>query len=266
MVSKGVEDTGEVHPILVDADGRVYVIGFDPASVAQTDTIATHPDGLGVFGRRDLTNAWREIPVAAFSDGLVNKADWVIPVTPVTAEKLEGTKITDGTTTGHFDPETGGLTTSRAIHRRISQSNMWMCSYRKVDLANATSFHLHLMVGAAKNMHMTYNVFVEGRSQVYFTEDPTLTNNGTELTEHNFNRQTPTAATGTVYRDPAITVVGTIIETSEIGNLGHFTAAGGQLDSGSYWMLEKGESYLIWVYNDSGAVSDVVVQVMWHEE
>ena len=174
--------------------------------------------------------------------------------------------ISDGVTDAIVDPESRSLSVSRAIHQRVINSNMWMCSYRKVDLATATSFHLHLLVHATKNMHMVYNVFVEGKSQIYLTENPTLAANGTELTEYNMNRETATAATGTVFRDPNVTAAGTIIETSEIGQIGHFTAAGGQMDSGSYWMLKKGESYLIWVFNDSGAVSDVVIQVMWHEE
>jgi len=174
--------------------------------------------------------------------------------------------LSDGTTNVIVDPESQSLSVSRAIHQRVINSNMWMCCYRKVALADSTSFHLHVKVGAAKNVHLVYNVFVEGKSEVYFTENPTLTNDGTELTEYNMNRETATAATATIYRDPAVTAAGTIIETSEIGQLGHFTAAGGQMDSGSYWMLKKGESYLIWVYNDSGAVSDVVIQTMWHEE
>jgi len=266
MPSSGVDTNAEVHPILVDANGRVYVNLYSPAAVERADTTVTHPEGIGVFGKQHVNNQWTELPVAVYTSTDANKGTWIIPITPFTRERLEGVKITDGTTTGHFDPETGGLTTSRAIHRRIAQSNMWMCSYRKVALADATSFHLHVAVGATKNMHMTYNVFVEGKSQIYLTENPTLTNDGTELTEYNMNRETATGAESIIYRDPAITVVGDIIETSEVGQLGHFTAAGGQMDSGSYWMLKKGESYLIWVYNDSGAVSDVVVQVMWHED
>jgi len=67
-MSSGVDTTYDVHPILVDEDGRPYVL------------------------------------------------------------------ITDGTTDAGIDPETGGLTVSRAIHQRVLDSNMWMVSYRKVDL------------------------------------------------------------------------------------------------------------------------------------
>jgi len=199
-MSSGVDTTYDVHPILVDEDGRPYVL------------------------------------------------------------------ITDGTTDAGIDPETGGLTVSRAIHQRVLDSNMWMVSYRKVDLADSTSFHLNIVVGGNKNMHLVYNVFVEGKSQIYFTENPTLTNDGTILTPYNMNRQTGTVPANQIYRDPTITAAGTIIETSEIGQIGHFTAAGGQMDSGSYWMLKKNENYLIWVYNNSGAISDVVIRIMWHEE
>jgi hypothetical protein len=266
MVSSGVDSNKNVYPILVDADGRPYVIRNDPSPVTPDETLAAHPNGLGAVGNWYAFDKWYTVPVSRWDDVMVNKGKWVIPVTPMTSERVEGTKITDGTTTAIVDPESQGLSVSRAIHQRVVKSNMWMCSYRKVDLADSTSFHLNILVGAAKNMHMTYNVFVEGKSQIYFTENPTLANNGTELTEYNMNRETGTAATGTVYRDPNVTVAGTIIETSEIGQVGHFTAAGGTMDSGSYWMLKKSENYLIWVYNNSGAISDVVIQIMWHED
>ena len=266
MVAKGVDSNKNVYPILVDSDGRPYVNLNEPNPVEYDDTTAAHPKGLGMFGKWHTNAVWREMPVSLYTDHLDNRGRYVIPVGTMTSERVEGTKITDGTTTAIVDPESQGLSVSRAIHQRVVKSNMWMCSYRKVDLADSTSFHLNILVGAAKNMHIVYNVFVEGKSQIYFTENPTLVNNGTELTEYNMNRETGTAATGTVYRDPNVTAAGTIIETSEIGQVGHFTAAGGTMDSGSYWMLKKSENYLIWVYNNSGAISDVVIQVMWHED
>ena len=111
VLAAGADSNVDVHPILVDADGRPYVILHDPASVTQTDTVATHPDGIGTFGRRDLTNAWREMPVAAFSDVNINKGDWIVPVTPMTSEKEEGTKITDGTNTMGVNGANAALTT-----------------------------------------------------------------------------------------------------------------------------------------------------------
>ena len=266
MTSSGVDTNKDVYPILVDSSGRPYVNLNEPNPVEYDDTLAAHPKGLGMFGKWHTNAVWREMPVSLYTDHLDNRGRYVIPVGNMTSERVEGTKITDGTTTGHIDPETGGQTVSRAIHRRVLQSNMWMCSYRKTALADDTSFHMHIMVHATKNMHIMYNVFVEGKSQIYLTETPDLTNNGTEVPEYNMNRETGTDATGKVYRDPAVTAAGTIIETNEIGQVGHFTAAGGTMDSGSYWLLKKGESYLIWVFNNSGAASDVVIQVMWHEE
>ena len=139
MVICGVDSNKDVHPILVDANGRVYVNLYDPASVTQSDTVVTHPDGIGTFGRRDSTNAWREMPVAAFSDGNVNKGDWIVPVTPMTAEKEEGVKITDGTTTAKVDPDLEALLTVPIEHNLIHDGVVFACFHSFLLVPSATS-------------------------------------------------------------------------------------------------------------------------------
>ena len=99
MVSSGHDSSDEVHPILVDGDGRVYVILHDPASVERDDLVADFPKGLGVFGKSQTTFDWDELPIAYYTDPVGNKGRYVVPVTPMTSERLEGTKITDGTNT-----------------------------------------------------------------------------------------------------------------------------------------------------------------------
>ena len=174
--------------------------------------------------------------------------------------------LSDGATTAHVDPETGGLTVSRAVHRRVMQSNTWITSYIKVALAAGASFFLHLKVDATLNAHVNFTVQCEAKVYYFFYEDPTLTDDGTALTEVCINRQDVGVATMEVFRDPTITANGLLLETGLIGSVGHFTAAGGQADLGGYWLLEKAESYLIRVDNLDAAAKDIAISVVWHEE
>lgn len=174
--------------------------------------------------------------------------------------------LTDGTTTAHIDPESEALTVSRAVHRRVLTSNMWITSYIKVALAAAGSFFLHLKVDATKNAHINFVVQTEAKVSYFLYENPTTTNDGTALTEVCINRQDVGVATMQVFRDPVITANGLLLETGMIGSIGHFTAAGGQADSGAYWLLKKSEEYLIRVDNLDAAAKDIAILLTWHEE
>ena len=99
MVSSGVDSNKDVHPILVDSSGRPYVNLNSPAGVERADTTATHPEGIGVFGKQHVNNQWTELPVAVYTSTDANKGTWIIPITPFTRERLEGVKITDGINT-----------------------------------------------------------------------------------------------------------------------------------------------------------------------
>lgn len=200
MPSSGVDSNIEAHPILVDADGRPYVL------------------------------------------------------------------LSDGTTTGHVDPETGGVTISRAEHRRVAQSNLWISSYIKTALAAGSGFYIHLMVGADKNAHIDFVVQSEAKIAYYLYENPTVTGNGTALSEVCINRQTVVASTMNVLYNPTASADGTLLETGIIGTAGKFTAAGGHAALGGYWLLKKSESYFVKVINNDAAAKDVAIQVIWHEE
>jgi len=265
-VSRGVDSNEDVYPILVDANGRPYVNLYDPASVAQSDTIGTHPDGIGIFGRRDATDAWREMPVAAFSDGNVNKGDWIVPVTPMTSEKEEGTKITDGTTTAAVDPDLEALLTVPIEHNLVADGVVFSCFYTFGAVAAATSKWLHVKVPATHYAHMRFRFMSEAKIDYYVYENPTLTGDGTALTEFDINRVTANASNVEVFHTPTISAVGTMIDNGMIGTNGFLTDTGGSISPMRDWVFNASESYLIGANNNDAGAKDFVIQLSWYEE
>lgn len=175
-------------------------------------------------------------------------------------------RLSDGITAASIDAATGGLIVSRALHRRVEQSNQWIASYLKTELAGDGNFYFHLKVGSDLNAHMNYCICTEAKAHIWLYEDPTTATDGTAVPGYNLNRETGTSATMLVYRDPSSDPLGDILEYGMVGTTGFFTTAGGTADKGGYWLLKKNEQYLIRVRNEDAAAKDVVVIVTWHEE
>jgi len=174
--------------------------------------------------------------------------------------------LSDGTTTAFIEPSSGGLTISRAIHRRIELSNQWIASYKWAAVAAGADVFFHIKVGANKNPHGVIRISCEAATTFYIYENPTLTNDGTGLSEVCENRQTITVPDTTCFRDPVITANGLQLEIGTSGSDGKFTATAMQIENGGYFLLKKSESYLIRITNDDGAAQDISIAYMWHEE
>lgn len=199
MLNSGVDSNKDVHPILVDADGRPYVL------------------------------------------------------------------ITDGTTTAHIEPSAEALTVSRAIHKRIMESNQWISSYLWGDVPAAGDRYLLLKVAAGANAHISITVMTEAKSEWWLYETPTITNDGTAVDRISVNREDPSVSTMTVFRDTTTSALGTLLELGLLGSSGKFDDMGGSAPSAGYWLLKKSTNYLIRIDNMDAAAKDLAVNVTWHE-
>jgi len=265
-IVRGVDASEDVYPILVDANGRVYVILHDPASVARGDTTAAYPDGLAVFGWRASNAAYLELPSARYNDSDDNKGYQIVPVTPMTSERVEGTKITDGTTTALVDPDLEALLTVPIEHNLVHDGVVFSCFHSFLLTAAATSKWLHVKVPATHIAHMRFRFMSEAKIDYYVYENPTLTNDGTALTEFDINRVTANASNVDVFHTPTITNVGTMIDNGMIGTNGFLTDTGGSISPMRDWVFNASESYLIGANNNDAAAKDIVIQLSWYEE
>ena len=170
--------------------------------------------------------------------------------------------ITDGTDDlGIWS--SGGITSIKAVHYRIKNSKEWFSGHCWTAVADGASVYFHIKSGA-KTVHGVGTVSSDAKCYIYLYEAPTLTNNGTGLTEYCMNRETDVSPTAAMFRDPAVSDDGTELACEVLGTAGKFTATGGVVD-GAYWILDHDKSYLIKVTNKSGTNSDISVGYEWHE-
>jgi len=174
--------------------------------------------------------------------------------------------ISDGITTAGIDITSTGIYVESAIHYRIEDSNQWISSYKWAGVLAAADVFFHIKVGANKNPHGVIRISHEAAVTYYLYENPTLTNDGTGLTEVCQNRQTTAVSNTTCFRDPVITANGLQLEIGISGTSGKFTATGQSIENGGYFLLKKSESYLLRVTNDDGAAQDISIAYLWHEE
>lgn len=200
MVSKGVDDTNEVHPILTDDSGRVYVI------------------------------------------------------------------VGDGTSDIEVDPGVGGLLVTPIEHSLVADGVVFSCFYSYLLVAAATSKWLHVKVPATHTCHIRWRFMSEAKIDYYIYENPTLTNDGTALTEFDLNRTTSNASNVDVFHTPTITNVGTMIDNGMIGTSGFLFDSGGSVSPMEDWIFKASESYLIGANNNDAAAKDIVIQLVWHEQ
>ena len=165
----------------------------------------------------------------------------------------------------HIEPSSKAFQVSRAIHYRVMHSNQWMSHKTFIAIPNANSRWLHVKVHADTNCHLGFKVTTESKAWYYIYENPTLTNDGTAIDRVAINRETPTASQTLVYHTPTITNTGTQLESGMIGGEGRADDSPGTSASAGYWLLKKGESYLIGVNNQDANAKDINVMVSWHE-
>ena len=182
MVSSGVDSNVNVHPILVDADGRPYVNLYNPASVATADTIVTHPDGLGIFGRQHVNQQWTPMPIALYTSTDLNKGVWVVPITPMTRERMEGVKITDGTDTVTL---AHGVAIPVCTQHHLTTLN--------VDFAGAQADGIVLSPGATESIHLE-SVYVSTNDKLTDLEINEETSDDLLFKLYTTNQQTTSSA------------------------------------------------------------------------
>jgi hypothetical protein len=200
MVVSGVDSNKNVYPILVDADGRPYVI------------------------------------------------------------------IGDGTNDIEIDPDVGGLLVTPIEHSLVQDGVVFTCFHSFLLVAAATSKWLHVKIPATHTCHIRWRFMAEAKIDYYIYENPTLTDDGTALTEYDMNRTTANASNIDVFHTPTITNVGTMIDNGMIGTSGFLFDSGGSVSPMEDWLFKASESYLIGANNNDAAAKDIVIQLVWWEE
>ena len=174
--------------------------------------------------------------------------------------------IGDGTNDIEIDPVIGGLLVTPIEHNLVSDGVVFSCFYSYLLVASATSKWLHVKVPATHKCHIRWRFMSEAKIDYYIYEHPTLTADGTALTEFDMNRETANASNVEVFHTPTITAVGTMIDNGMIGTSGFLFDSGGSVSPMEDWLFKPSESYLIGANNNDAGAKDIVIQLIWWEE
>jgi len=174
--------------------------------------------------------------------------------------------VGDGTSDIEVDPDIGGLLVTPIEHNLVHDGVVFSCFHSFLLTAAATSKWLHVKVPATHIAHMRFRFMAEAKIDYYVYENPTLTGDGTALTEFDMNRVTANASNVEVFHTPGITAVGTMIDNGMIGTSGFLFDSGGSVSPMEDWMFKPSESYLIGANNNDAAAKDFVIQLVWYEE
>ena len=174
--------------------------------------------------------------------------------------------VGDGTNDIEVDPDIGGLLVTPIEHNLVHDGVVFSCFHSFLLTASATSKWLHVKVPATHTCHIRWRFMSEAKIDYYVYENPTLTNDGTALTEFDLNRVTANASNIDVFHTPTITNVGTMIDNGMIGTSGFIFDSGGSVSNMEDWIFKPSESYLIGANNNDAAAKDIVIQLIWHEK
>jgi hypothetical protein len=98
---------------------------------------------------------------------------------------------------------------------------------------------------------------------IQFSENPTITNNGTLVASNNMNRNSNLSSSLQLYFNPVVTDEGDIMFLKGIYG-GYFTGA--DFTEFSRWILKNETCYLFKIENGVGASRTYYSNFFWHEE
>lgn len=121
----------------------------------------------------------------------------------------------------------------------------------------------------APNTSTRIHIFFRGEASQSglweFFEAPTTTANGTPLTAQNNDRNSPNAATLSVFKDPTVTVTGTRIFVTVVPATGtNQSRPGGINERRNELILKQGASYLL-KFTAGVDATAVTIDVPWYE-
>ena len=154
----------------------------------------------------------------------------------------------------------GALPIFDVERRRAYLSKQFFVSHRWTNVPDGTAKYLHFKTPSTM-VDLVFTTMVSGEVLIDLFENPSLSDDGTELSIFCTNRENPTTTEAKAYIDPSVTSEGTCIETTVIGSPGKFTLTGGIAAGYGYWYLKSNTSYLSKIKNVSGSTTDIAVAV-----
>jgi len=130
------------------------------------------------------------------------------------------------------------------IHHKVHEGDYYVLNDLDEDVDIEAPKKWLLKTPTDKEIHIKIVMEANNSGKVEFYENPTVTDNGTEVSIYNVNRNSGNTSSLNFYKDPTVSG-GTLIEVRLIGTDNNKTKIGGYANEGEEFILKKDEDYLI---------------------
>ena len=149
--------------------------------------------------------------------------------------------------TAAADTNSGYLISMDVEHHKIHEGDHYTCCDYDDDIDAAGPKYWHIITpNTTARCHLAIVVSMSGPGLFEVFENPTTSANGTGLTEYNNDRNSSNATTIAAYKDPTVSVDGTLIGCHWIGTAGASPvgAKGAVVSRTKELILKQNEQYL----------------------
>lgn len=185
-----------------------------------------------------------------------------LPVTPTAHTGEQAVRVLIGPS----DPLGDTPVVLDFAHHQLHEGCSHQVTYGPAALAINTSVDFRLVVGnltpTTRTPHLALEVDATLESWLFLYETPTTTDNGTQQTAYNRNRNSATAPNMTVWLAPTVTGTGTLLSAWILGS---GNKGGGQSRDALEWDLKANTTYLIRITAKTASVN-VAARIMWYED
>lgn len=147
------------------------------------------------------------------------------------------------------DPITNALRVINAEHAEIHEAHHYFVSDIDIDIDIATPKYWHVQApDSAVRIHFTWEMETQNAALIEVFENPTLATNGAGMTEWNNDRNSGNTSNLNTYRDPNVTVDGTLIYSKRLVS---DKKSGGFVKRSHEIILDQAASYLFKITTDA---------------
>ena len=164
----------------------------------------------------------------------------------------------------------GILVADNYIREQTYTGNLFSLTARDGAVADGDTIYFLVNVDSGHNLHIAYKVASDSEATIEVFENPTITDNGTEISAFNKNRTYPDSYNSVFYSGPTFSDTGTSIFDDDIlgAQAGRtITTSDGTFAAGAEeWVFEAGKSYAMSFTNNSGTAAIFRLKATFFEE
>lgn len=151
-------------------------------------------------------------------------------------------------------------------HHECHEGNFYTFHYENLTAASGATNYIHIKTGS-KYTHITFDwQAIVGNMFIKIYEDPTLGTAGTVININARNRVNINTPTTTVFLNPTVSTVGTLIGTRTMLNSSTTQSKATAVRNGIERILKSNEDYLVAITNGAASMAYTVDGSFYEED